>query len=433
MRSHINIVSIELWRIIEQGFHPSSKDLNNLQPWELIDKQLNASALHLIHMSLPEKDKEFVCPITSTKDAWDALTNLFIGNESIQESKYDEADNEADNFSMLDGESPKELHRCLSALQVKLIDLGSTQCDGKWMKRNFIQALLPFMKDTMNSIKGDANFRKMTVHDILQEIVARKISKKNADDALARAHGVRAPNLALKAKVLYQEEASLEEEEVAMGGSPENMKYAHVEHMALAQREFMKKWNSSSPSKPMAESRVRTCYNCGNQYHFIADCPYERVEDHNGRLLRKEMKAKSYPPRNSDKKKVVPIHSLTTQEEYPSGDDASNDKEVGRAAIAKPTSSSSLFASANESKRTNNKSTCLMAHATKVSPTLTPIIPRSLSLMDYVDTSDDKDELSEMDIFMSTLHGDTKARFEILLDQYNESLQLNDKNEETQL
>jgi hypothetical protein len=30
------------------------------------------------------------------------------------------------------------------------------------------------------------------------------------------------------------------------------------------------------------------------------------VEDHNGRLVRKEMKAKSYPPRNSDKKKAVP-------------------------------------------------------------------------------------------------------------------------------
>jgi hypothetical protein len=94
------------------------------------------------------------------------------------------------------------------------------------------------------------------------------------------------------------------------------------------------------------------------------------VEDHNGRLVRKEMKAKSYPPRNSDKKKAVPIRALMTQEEYPSGDDASDDEEVGRAAItiAKPTSSSSLFASANESKRTNNKVTCLMAHTTKVSP-----------------------------------------------------------------
>jgi hypothetical protein len=63
---------------------------------------------------------------------------------------------------MLDGENPEELHRSLSALQVKLIDLGSSQSDGKWMKMKFVQALLPFMKDTMNSIKGDANFRKMT-------------------------------------------------------------------------------------------------------------------------------------------------------------------------------------------------------------------------------------------------------------------------------
>jgi hypothetical protein len=159
------------------GFNPTSKDLNNLLPWELNEKQLNASALHLIHMSLSKKDKAFVRNIISAKDAWDALMNLFIGNESIQESKYDEAHNDADNFAMLDGESLEELHRRLLALQVKLIDLGSTQCDGKWMKRKFIQALLPFFKDTVNSIKENANFRKMTAHDILQEMVARKISE----------------------------------------------------------------------------------------------------------------------------------------------------------------------------------------------------------------------------------------------------------------
>jgi hypothetical protein len=300
------------------------------------------------------------------------------------------------------------------------------------MKRKFFQALLPFMKDTMNSIKGDANFWKMTAHDILQEIVAIKIFEKNADDALARARGVCAPNLALKAKVSYHEEASLVKEEEIMSGSPEDMKYAHAEHMALAQRAFMKKWRSSSPSKPKATSIVRTCYNCGNQNHFIADCPYERVEDHNGRLVRKEMKAKSYHPRNSDKKRAIPIHALTTQEEYLSRDDASDDEEVGRVtiAIAQPTSSSYLFASTNESKRTNHNATCLMAHATKVSPPLTPIIPKSLSLMDCVEKCGDDDDLNEMDIFMSTLHGETKAHFEILLDQCNEALPINDKNDE---
>jgi hypothetical protein len=84
MCSHINFVSIELWRIIEQGFNPTSKDLNNLLPWEIVDKQINASALHLIHMSLSEKDKALVRTITSSKETWDALTDMFIGNESIK-------------------------------------------------------------------------------------------------------------------------------------------------------------------------------------------------------------------------------------------------------------------------------------------------------------------------------------------------------------
>jgi hypothetical protein len=81
--------------------------LNNLLPWELIDKQLNSSALHLIHISLSKKYKAFVRSISSAKEAWDALTNLFIRNKSIQESKFDEAHNEADNFAMLDGETPE--------------------------------------------------------------------------------------------------------------------------------------------------------------------------------------------------------------------------------------------------------------------------------------------------------------------------------------
>jgi hypothetical protein len=50
--------------------------------------------------------------------------------------------------------------------------------------------------------------------------------------------------------------------------------------------------------------------------------------------------------------------------------------------------------------------------------------------MDCVEKYGDNVELNELDIFVSTLHGETKVRFEILLDQYNEALQLNEKNEE---
>jgi hypothetical protein len=73
---------------------------------EIVDKQLNASTLHLIHMALSEKDNALVWTLTSAKETWDGLTDLFIGNKNIHESKYNEANNEADNFSMFDGEDP---------------------------------------------------------------------------------------------------------------------------------------------------------------------------------------------------------------------------------------------------------------------------------------------------------------------------------------
>jgi hypothetical protein len=65
---------IELWRIIKQGYNPTSTDPDNFLPWELVDKKLNASALHLIHMSLSKKDKALVWTLTSTKETYDTLT-----------------------------------------------------------------------------------------------------------------------------------------------------------------------------------------------------------------------------------------------------------------------------------------------------------------------------------------------------------------------
>jgi hypothetical protein len=53
--------------------------------------------------------------------------------------------------------------------------------------------------------------------------------------------------------------------------------------------------------------------------------------------------------------------------------------------------------------------------------------------MDYVEKCGDNDEINEMDIFMSTFHGETKVHFEILLDQSIEALQLNEKMRNTSL
>ena len=50
MRSHVNSASIELWRIIEVGF--KAVDPSNMTRREVVDRQLNALALHMIQTAV---------------------------------------------------------------------------------------------------------------------------------------------------------------------------------------------------------------------------------------------------------------------------------------------------------------------------------------------------------------------------------------------
>jgi hypothetical protein len=214
---------------------------------------------------------------STAKEAWDYLTELIIGNASIQSSKFDEVNNDPDGFAMVDGETPKEMYRRLKALCVAMVDLGATYVDDKWIKRKFVQALLPYEEIKLNSIKGRVDYRTMSSNDVLSEIIAMTIAKKNADDARARSHGVRKVNLALKAKV---EE---EEEEEDLEWCPEDTKFDYHEHMAIAAKAFWGRKGKSFKSRENSRSylsdqisngpRTRSCYNCGDKT-FVAEYPY---------------------------------------------------------------------------------------------------------------------------------------------------------------
>ncbi|KAK1644213.1 hypothetical protein QYE76_062018 [Lolium multiflorum] len=383
MKSHVRSASTELWRIIEEGYSP--RDPKNLTRKEVVDDQLNATAINMIHMAVTPKDRAHIRSLKTAKEAWNKLDKLFLGNESIQSSRFDEVNNMADNFVMNEGESPEEMYRRLIALAVQMQDLGATFVDDPWIKRKFYNALLPYEEVKLTAIRQNASFRAMTSDEVLSEVIALDISKKNAEDLVARAHNVRKPNLALKMK----EHESSESDEDPIEWGPDDLKANYHEDMALAAKSF---WSGNktrgsklrrysphdssrySPTSPREEQRWRACYNCGDTSHFVADCIFERREDNGGRLVRKDKfkslsKGFSKFSSNSGDTKVSftkKPRAFIIREEY-SSDEGEEHKDKGMnkeerevAAIAISTPFISLFDSPNEDLIVNNFH-CLVA------------------------------------------------------------------------
>ncbi|KAK1682188.1 hypothetical protein QYE76_043036 [Lolium multiflorum] len=127
----------------------------------------------------------------------------------------------ADNFVMVEGESPEEMYRRLIALAVQMQDLGATFVDDHWIKRKLYNALLPYEEVKLTAIRQNASFCAMTSDEVLSEVIALDISKKNAEDLVARAHNNHKPNLALKVRDCEESES----DEDPMEWSPDDLKH----------------------------------------------------------------------------------------------------------------------------------------------------------------------------------------------------------------
>ncbi|KAK1646900.1 hypothetical protein QYE76_064705, partial [Lolium multiflorum] len=123
--------------------------------------------------------------------------------------------------------------------------------------------------------------------------------------------------------------------------------------------------------------KTRSCYNCDDKRHFIAECPYENRELHNGRLIPKDKSKESkgkyskapnkkFYNNKTKKGKKTPRVVLVTREEYSSDevvsssdDEEGSSKEVA-AIVTTNIPSSSLFESPNENPHIKNAH-CFMA------------------------------------------------------------------------
>jgi hypothetical protein len=79
---------------------------------EVVDGNLNDTALYMIHLAVTPKDRTHILLCKIANEAWDHLMNLLLENESIQSSKFDEVNTVVNGFVMNDG---KPWRTCIDA------------------------------------------------------------------------------------------------------------------------------------------------------------------------------------------------------------------------------------------------------------------------------------------------------------------------------
>ncbi|KAK1679346.1 hypothetical protein QYE76_040194 [Lolium multiflorum] len=216
---------------------------------------------------------------------------------------------------------------------------------------------------------------------------ALKVLEQNSHDSLNRAIGMsKGNNLALVVNPLDEVHPQEQYRASWSMSYPEDLECHYHDHMAFHAKSF---WVDPSKAKEDNIKRnhksgftsfgpkTRSCYNCDDKRHFIAECPYENRELHNGRLIPKDKSKESkgkyskapnkkFYNNKTKKGKRHPKVVLVTREEYSSDEVASSsDDEEGSskemaAIVTTNIPSSSLFESPNENPHIKNAH-CFMA------------------------------------------------------------------------
>src|SRR3954468_182515 len=129
-KTHVRSSCIELWNIIEQGLYIG--DPNNLTRREVVNSQLNGTALHMIQQGMGTKDYPHIEHLNTAKEAWDALTMLFVGNESMISNRYDALSNEAEGFYMKEGDDHGDMYCRLKTTAIAFRNVGASHVDDAW-------------------------------------------------------------------------------------------------------------------------------------------------------------------------------------------------------------------------------------------------------------------------------------------------------------
>ena len=90
---------------------------------------------------------------------------------------------------MLENETREEMYCRLKLLAKTFSNVGATYVDDAWVKRNYVNALMPFEPIELKAIQGRHNYLQMSSNEVMQEVQVSKVATKNTQDNRVRQWG----------------------------------------------------------------------------------------------------------------------------------------------------------------------------------------------------------------------------------------------------
>jgi hypothetical protein len=143
-------------------------DPNDLTRREVVDSQLNATALHMIQIIVGSKDLPHIQHFSTAKEAWKGLSDVFVGNESMKRTRYVYFSNQAEGFFMKDGKDHQDMYQRLKAIATTFKNLGAHYIDDEWIKMKYVLAYMSFEHADLKSVQGRQKYHEMTSNQVMQ-------------------------------------------------------------------------------------------------------------------------------------------------------------------------------------------------------------------------------------------------------------------------
>jgi hypothetical protein len=300
----------------------------------------NAQATNVLLASLCKEEYHKVSGLDNAKPT---LKISHEGNDATMVTKMELVEGELGRFAMIREEEPTQTYNRLKTLVNKIRSYGSTRWTDHDVVRLMLRSFTVLDPHLVNSIRENPRYTKMTPEEILGKFVSGRMIIKEAryvDEALNGPMPIYEPQkVALKAtssrealpsKVAQVEAAGLNEDEMAL---------------IIKRFKTALKGRKEYSNKNKAKGK-HSCFKCGKQGHFIAQCPDNENDQGDERQGKRENK-KVY------KKAKGEAH---LGKEWDSDCSSSDSDDEGLAASA--FNKSSLFP--------NERHSCLMAKEKKV-------------------------------------------------------------------